>query len=76
VRLAIAALQLPNPASPVAPILTVSIGVATATHERWFTPDTLQAAADQALYAAKHAGRNQVCVAAPEAVAYSTLSIS
>jgi diguanylate cyclase (GGDEF)-like protein len=31
VRLAIAGLQLPHPASPVAPFLTVSVGVATAT---------------------------------------------
>jgi diguanylate cyclase (GGDEF)-like protein len=63
VRLAIAALHVPHPASPTAPFLTVSIGVATATRERWFTSDSLQSAADLALYAAKNAGRNRVHVA-------------
>jgi diguanylate cyclase (GGDEF)-like protein len=69
VRLAVAALKLPHPASPVAPFLTVSIGVATATEERRYTPETLMAAADLALYAAKRAGRNRVCVSQPDALA-------
>jgi len=60
VRMAIAALQLPHPASPVAPFLTVSVGVATATLEWNSSPETLIAAADQALYAAKGSGRNRV----------------
>lgn len=67
VRLAIAGLQLPHPASPVAPFLTVSVGVATATREWCCTREALAAAADRALYAAKKAGRNRVCVARREA---------
>jgi diguanylate cyclase (GGDEF)-like protein len=69
VRLAIANLKLPHPASTVIPYLTVSVGVATATHDYFCTPESLTAAADQALYAAKKAGRNQVCVADQKSVA-------
>jgi diguanylate cyclase (GGDEF)-like protein len=67
-RLAIAGLQLPHPASPVAPFLTISVGVATATLESHSSPEELVAAADQALYGAKRNGRNRVNVAQQEAV--------
>ncbi|MGP8251528.1 MAG: diguanylate cyclase [Terracidiphilus sp.] len=63
VRLAVAGLGLPHPASRTAPFLTVSVGVATATGSGCFTPEALVADADRALYAAKNAGRNRVCVA-------------
>jgi diguanylate cyclase (GGDEF)-like protein/PAS domain S-box-containing protein len=42
--------------------LTVSIGLAIATPGQDAAPDQLIAQADQALYAAKHRGRNQTCV--------------
>src|ERR1019366_6139728 len=68
VRLAIVSLDLPHAASPVAPILTVSVGVATANLEWPATSEELVAAADQALYAAKRSGRNRVEVAQRKAV--------
>jgi diguanylate cyclase (GGDEF)-like protein len=66
VRLAIAGLELRHPASPVAPFLTVSVGVATATREWHSSPQELVAAADQALYGAKRGGRNRMNVAQRE----------
>jgi diguanylate cyclase (GGDEF)-like protein len=62
-RLAVASLQLPHPVSPNDGILTISVGVATASREWLKTPEDLVAAADAALYAAKRNGRNRVEVA-------------
>ena len=63
IRLAVADLGLPHSASLTAPILSVSVGVATASENGCFTPEVLIAEADRALYAAKTGGRNRVSVA-------------
>ena len=48
--------------------VTVSVGVATVLPELGVHPETLIASADQALYQAKHAGRNRYCVHRPQDV--------
>ncbi len=58
-RQAVQAAGLPHSASP-ARVVTVSVGVACLVPPRDATPDLLIGAADQALYAAKDAGRNQM----------------
>ncbi len=53
---------IPHQYSPVAPVVTLSIGVATAMpRQDDQSLDTLLQAADRALYQAKDQGRNQVC---------------
>lgn len=66
VRLRIQDLRLPHPGSGVAPVVTVSIGVASASPYETGSPADLVAAADRALYRAKHDGRNRVCMSAEE----------
>ena len=65
VLLAIAALKLPHPASPVAPFLTVSVGVASLMPDGHMTAETLLISADEALYRSKAAGRNRVTCQTP-----------
>ena len=60
-RGAVAALTLPHAASPTAPIVTISLGVATVTPTGSITPEYLIQVADQQLYQAKVSGRNCVC---------------
>jgi diguanylate cyclase (GGDEF)-like protein len=56
----VAAANLPHPASPTGPVVTVSIGAATAAPGPGSRYEGLIEAADAALYHAKRAGRNRV----------------
>ncbi|QGM45319.1 diguanylate cyclase [Methylocystis heyeri] len=63
IRAAVERLGLPHPASETAPVVTVSVGAASASPGEDVSCTDLTLRADQALYAAKAAGRNQVCLA-------------
>ncbi len=58
-------LAMENPQAPGG-IVTMSIGVASVVPSRGDSAENLTARADKALYAAKTAGRNRVCVADPD----------
>jgi diguanylate cyclase (GGDEF)-like protein len=60
------ALRLPHPGSPAPDkVLTISIGLAAyGAHQPYLSPQALMQAADEALYIAKHAGRDRLSLAA------------
>jgi diguanylate cyclase (GGDEF)-like protein len=59
-RRTVQAAAIPHRASPIAPHVTVSIGVAALVPSASRPPELLIAAADRAMYAAKLQGRNRV----------------
>lgn len=60
IRAAIENMQIPHSSSSISPWVTVSLGVATVIPSKHDTHHSLIKLADDALYSAKHAGRNRV----------------
>ena len=62
-REAILELAVPHSGSPVAPVVTISVGVATVVPQEGGSGPALIEAADKALYQSKHTGRNRTTLA-------------
>ncbi len=65
IRVAIEALAIPHRKATRYGIVTVSVGVSSTVPERQMTPETFLVAADRAMYAAKHDGKNHVAYSTP-----------
>ena len=62
-RAVLSKLQLKHGAPGAGPLVTLSIGIATRVPDETVSADRLVMQADEALYAAKHTGRNRVVCA-------------
>jgi diguanylate cyclase (GGDEF)-like protein len=60
IRRAVSELQIEHRSSEIAPVVTLSLGVASVRPASGLTLEVLMTTADQALYDAKAGGRNQV----------------
>jgi diguanylate cyclase (GGDEF)-like protein/PAS domain S-box-containing protein len=65
IREGVEAMAIPHSASDAAPCVTVSVGVVTVRPAEMPEPELIFAMADEALYAAKRAGRNAIRTADP-----------
>jgi diguanylate cyclase (GGDEF)-like protein len=66
IRAAVEALEIPHSGNPPFDILTVSLGIASLTPQAEESAKVLFRLADEALYAAKHSGRNRAEAAPAE----------
>ena len=63
IQMTLESLGIPHQSSPVCPIVTISLGVASCIYpDKEISQDSLILASDQALYQAKRDGRNRVCL--------------
>jgi diguanylate cyclase (GGDEF)-like protein len=65
IRSAIESLAIPHRKAPKHGIVTVSVGVTSTVPERSTNPETFLVAADRAMHAAKHEGKNRIAYSTP-----------